>query len=496
MQQTKTTRSLEVAACSGLLLTLVLSLSTIAPARAETLGTWNSTTPWKNSDLSGIAGESCVTYDGYVYCVGGYIGEGVAQDEVEYAQISSLISSPGSDNWVSATSYPTGFNEGSCAVDSSIGYIYCVGGAVSSSGFTFAVYYAELSASGGLVGGWTSTTAYPTVADSDGIALESCAIDSSLNYIYCIGGTADTSFPETPDNAEEWAPVSASGVGAWSGGDFVTLIDGQSCSVASGYIYCVGGFVCPEGCESLTQPVPSDSVYYSATSTDGLEWAGINNYPIDIGSGSCGISSGYIYCVGGETSLGGVFTNDVEYATANSTGIGAWTSTTAYPGQAEGTELLSCVVPGGDILCVGGLGATGDMYLPEVITGAVNYAAIGGYASSSSTSASSSSSSSSSSTASTATTSTSTTSTSTGPAVPVCPNTQDGVLMPPGATFTDGDGNVWVAPSGYDGGGGFWSSYFFQGSYLVAPPPMLDGWGGVYGIYNGEQGWIITFYCA
>lgn len=67
--------------------------------------------------------------------------------------------------------------------------------------------------------------------------------------------------------------------------------------------------------------------------------------------------------------------------------------------------------------------------------------------------------------------------------------------MPPGAAFTDSSGNAWVAPEGTIDGAPY-SSYFFQGSYLVAPAPMLEGWGGVYGIYNGEQGWIITFYCA
>ena len=135
--------------------------------------------------------------------------------------------------------------------------------------------------------------------------------------------------------------------------------------------------------------------------------------------------------------------------------------------------LLSCLVPGGDMICVGGLETTGDEFFPEVITGAVNYAAISGYVSSSSSSSSSSTSSSSSS-------STSPTSSSTAAAVPVCPNTFGGVLMPLGATFTDAYGNTWVSVSGETLGGGIASTYFFQGSYLVAPPPMLEGWGGVY----------------
>ncbi len=76
----------------------------------------------------------------------------------------------------------------------------------------------------------------------------------------------------------------------------------------------------------------------------------------------------------------------------------------------------------------------------------------------------------------------------------VCPSTSGGALMPVGATFTDQHGNTWVAPRG-SLGGGVWNSYFFAGSQTSYPPPMLQGWGGVFGTYGGQQGWIITFYC-
>jgi hypothetical protein len=67
--------------------------------------------------------------------------------------------------------------------------------------------------------------------------------------------------------------------------------------------------------------------------------------------------------------------------------------------------------------------------------------------------------------------------------------------MPVGSTFTDTSGNVWVAPGGSFGGLVI-SSYFFQGPISNIPPPMWSGWGGVYGTYNGHQGWIITFFCS
>ena len=73
--------------------------------------------------------------------------------------------------------------------------------------------------------------------------------------------------------------------------------------------------------------------------------------------------------------------------------------------------------------------------------------------------------------------------------------------MPPGATFTDAYGNTWVAPSGNQGGStifdsiGNMTSYFFAGPQSSVPAPMLQGFGGVFGTYNGQQGWIITDYC-
>jgi hypothetical protein len=92
-------------------------------------------------------------------------------------------------------------------------------------------------------------------------------------------------------------------------------------------------------------------------------------------------------------------------------------------------------------------------------------------------------------------TSVSTSSSSTASPSLVCPGIGTGSLMPTGATFTDTYGNVWVAPSGNQGSGGYWSSYFFAGPANLVPLPMLQGWAGVYGTYNGQKGWVVTFYC-
>ncbi|MGD0638848.1 MAG: hypothetical protein ABSA72_12495, partial [Nitrososphaerales archaeon] len=347
-------------------------------ASAETLGAWTSTTPWNNSVSGGITGESCATYSGYIYCVGGFLGEAVPQSEVLYAPVSSS----GVGAWSSTTSYPTRVNEGSCAI--SAGYIYCVGGDVDNAGdYTNATYYAPVSSSG--VGTWTSTTAYPVTIEQ-----ESCA--TSAGYIVCVGGTHDQSYPYTPSNGVEFAPISSSGIGAWQTSTLTFVIAGESCNISSGYVYCVGGD---------TAIIPSqytDLVFYAPVSVSGVgTWTvSPNHYPTDITDSSCSTYSGYVYCVGGFID-GSSFASAVYYAPISASGVGSWTSTTSYPTE---IYLQSCPAYLGDIFCVGG-----QNYLGYIQSG-VYYTSIS--AASTSTSSSSSSTTSSTSTSTSASTSTST----------------------------------------------------------------------------------------
>ncbi len=78
--------------------------------------------------------------------------------------------------------------------------------------------------------------------------------------------------------------------------------------------------------------------------------------------------------------------------------------------------------------------------------------------------------------------------------VAACPSTFGGTYMPVGSSFTDGFGNSWTAPGGTANGWAY-SSYFFPSPEGAIPAPMQQGWGGDFGTYNGQQGWIVTFYC-
>ena len=405
---------------------LLVAGSVAGPVSAETLGSWTSTTPWNNSVSGGITGESCATYSGYIYCVGGFLARS-PQSGVYFAPVSSS----GVGTWAQTTSYPSGFDQGSCAISG--GYIYCVGGETDSNGdYTNAVYYAPVSSSG--VGTWVSTTVYPIIIEQ-----ESCAI--SGGYIYCVGGTSDVSFPYIPGNIVAFAPISASGVGTWQTSNYLDVIRGASCSISSGFIYCVGG-------NDAVDPY-TDIVAYASVSASGVgAWTvSANHYPTDIIWTSCATSSGYIYCVGGFID-GSTFTNAVYYASVSSSGVGTWTSTSGYPTQ---IYLQSCTVYLGYMYCVGGQNSLG------FIQSSVYYASI------------------SSSVTSTSSTSSSTTSTSTGGSAtctpvtppPVGTSAQDSCIGTPSSgsltavsidtgitvsiTGTSATGSVTITPSDESG---------------------------------------------
>jgi hypothetical protein len=260
-----------------------------APVSSSGVGAWTSTTRYPTTENY----QSCATYSGYIYCVGGYIGGGNVLSAVYFAPISSS----GVDAWKSTTRYPTTIDYQSCVIYS--GYIYCVGGSAPStpSGFGGA-YFAPVSSSG--VGAWTSTTSYPTK-----IEYQSCATDSG--YIYCVGGfTGSTPLNTTSTSSAYFAPVSSSGVGAWtSTTSYPAVVTAQSCATYSGYIYCVGGYV---------------GAYFAPVSSSGVgTWTSTasyfaTTYSEDVEGQSCATDSGYIYCVGGQPVSSTGYTSAVYYA--------------------------------------------------------------------------------------------------------------------------------------------------------------------------------------
>ncbi len=121
-----------------------VSSSYYAPISSSGIGAWQSTTsyPILSTGYSGIAGQSCVISQGYIYCIDGEDNQSNPVADVFIAPISSS----GIGSWQSTTAYPISVVSLSCAVWS--GRVYCVGGLKTDLRDTSAVFYAKLSSSG------------------------------------------------------------------------------------------------------------------------------------------------------------------------------------------------------------------------------------------------------------------------------------------------------------------------------------------------------------
>jgi hypothetical protein len=191
------------------------------------------------------------------------------------------------------------------------------------------------------VGPWTQTTSYPDYIDS-----QSCV--ASSGYIYCIGGFIEpgglNSTGRDANSLDYYAPISSSGIGQWTAAtSYPTDVYSPSCSAYAGYVYCVGGVSAIANGNALSD------VYTAPLSAAGIgNWVLSTPYPVAGIGQACALSSGSIYCVGGDTPNG--FTNAVYYATASSGAVGTWAKGAVY---SEGAW-TSCVIISANMYCVGG----------------------------------------------------------------------------------------------------------------------------------------------
>ncbi|MHB8566990.1 MAG: hypothetical protein ACYC7D_12115 [Nitrososphaerales archaeon] len=225
------------------------------------------------------------------------------------------------------------------------GILYCISGSGD--------YYSTISSTGFSV--WSATTPYPQGLGTGGsgeVGFSSCVVSSG--YVYCIGGDGVGSGAHAT-NAVEYAPVSASGVGAWTGTTpYPVEIRGEQCLVSQGYIYCIDG---------------SSTYYVPILASGGLgTWSQTTSYPSGITGESCATSGSEVYCVAGST-------NSTYYATLSSSGIGSWTATTEFVGWNGHV----CAAGDSIIYCVGGGTLEGVYYATISSSGVGNWSRTSSY---------------------------------------------------------------------------------------------------------------------
>ncbi len=288
-----------------------------------------TTTGCSSPPPESLSNIGSVTYDGYVYVIGG------GQSAVYYAPLNAT---GGTGAWATSN-YALGCTVTSgCGSPVSLynpdvvvynGYIYVIGGNNSSNVSEYTVYYAPLNATGG-TGAW-ATSNYALGCTTSGcgspVALSYATAVVNNGYVYVIGGS--TSYTSTPQSTVYYAQLNATGgTGAWATSNYAL-----GCTVTS-------------GCVSQA-PV---------------------NYATSV------VNNGYVYVIGGDnqnafadTSGSGVPQTTVYYAPLNATGgTAAWQTGSAL--QSPGLESASAVVDGGYIYLLGGDAQGGQSGTQEQFT--------------------------------------------------------------------------------------------------------------------------------
>jgi N-acetylneuraminic acid mutarotase len=132
-----------------------------APIRSDaSVGAWSVTVPLPTA----IYGQSSFAYNHqYVYTIGGRIDQNNPTTTVLYAPTNPDGSL---GNWSSTAKLPQATSHFARAVNN--GYVYVIGGDIGNSTATAAVWFAPINSTGS-IGAWSSTTALPLV-DENGAA--------------------------------------------------------------------------------------------------------------------------------------------------------------------------------------------------------------------------------------------------------------------------------------------------------------------------------------
>lgn len=178
---------------------LALQVTSLALASSSSsTSTWVSgpVYPLQEGGNPGVLGQSCVNGTATIYCIGGTGYNGVFVSNV----YSANVSSSGMSAWTADTPYPQPVAAQSCV--SYEGYVYCVGGLHDNAGGDIASsYFAQLTSTG--VGSWGSTTSYPIPIDS-----QSCASSSGYIYcVGGENETTGTNATQTHTNSDWYAQL-------------------------------------------------------------------------------------------------------------------------------------------------------------------------------------------------------------------------------------------------------------------------------------------------
>jgi hypothetical protein len=265
-----------------------------ATLNSSGIGKWSRTTTYPAPNFS--YAPDCVADLNYIYCE-----KGAANDSLVYY---ASINSSGIGTWIQTQSYPSYINGENCVTYS--GFIYCLGSEkannpVNASALDY-VYYAKIGTNG--LSSWNETTSYPVAA-----LWPSCVAISE--YIYCSGGqnvaiAGPCSGANCGLTSVFYARLSSSGVSHWiATTGYPFPVSAESCAAYSTSIYCVGGLQYSLVSSAKSTITRTSSAYYATANSSGVfSWTKASVYPISTEDSQCLSFSNNVYCIGGYNGRG------------------------------------------------------------------------------------------------------------------------------------------------------------------------------------------------
>ncbi len=292
--------------------------SSIQAIPAGGMGAITTNTPYP----LGVEGINAVSYDGYIYAMGGDTDGGGTQTSAGYY---AKVRTDGTFGpWIRFNMAEGAFNISAATYQ---GYLFVAGGYTTLT--TLSTVYSAKIASDGSLGSWATLNTLPIeLASGSGIAAD--------GYFYVADGNGTSNVYS--------APILADGkIGTWQTLSVMpVLLSNFTLAHYNGFLYSIGGFCgsgasCPNGSSNYT------SVIYSAKITKPGTlgtWSSIGVLPVRAGDNGSFVANGYLYAVAGSTV--GSKLSTVYSAKINSDGtFGNWATIATFPDTVSSAGVTS-----------------------------------------------------------------------------------------------------------------------------------------------------------
>lgn len=296
-----------------------------------TLGAWASAGgPYAGAGNTGRTSMGMVTYNGYVYLMGGnYNNNSSVSPEVDTAPINADGTV---GTWTQNASGLGTTGRALFGIAQAGPYVYIAGGRKDPGGYDNAdVIYATLSSGGGM-SAWAS--AGPNFANGRTPVF----LSESNGYLYIAGGASNGAIKDVQYIKINTATGALSGSWTTSAVQFGTRRINHQGGIYNGYLYLAGGCqsMTLEVCNTAINQIEYAQIYNGGGGSDGTWVAGPTSSTITRYAPMTVASSGYLIVMGGCTTIlvgnCSAIASSSTYAAINPDGsLGSWTTGTPMP---------------------------------------------------------------------------------------------------------------------------------------------------------------------